>query len=344
MPDAGVVDQHVAATVRVQDLLGRPPTVRLAGHVAGKERPPNSLGDPPPTLGILIGDINERPRLGAGPRDGLADARSGPGDQGDFPTERKHGVSFSRLWYDRGMPKNSQNNRFEVARLLERAILTSQFRPGDRLPEMRIAKELGVSQASVREALQDLEGLGLVLKSPNRGSRSSRNSAGMTWSLYQVRRELEPLACGLAADADAGRGTRRPARARGACAPGRGGGLRGVLGGRCAVPPADLGRPAQPLPGEFAADACSPSSPSTCSAAWLARRRLRADPPAAPAIVSALATRDGPLAAKVMRRAVECGCARTWPTTSTCPRGWLPCGAAVPGIPARRRPSTFDYR
>ncbi|MBV9850434.1 MAG: GntR family transcriptional regulator [Armatimonadetes bacterium] len=97
------------------------------------------------------------------------------------------------------MPKRSQNNRFEVARVLERAILTGQFRPGDHLPEMRIAQELGVSQASVREALQDLEGLGLVLKYPNRGSVVTQLSGDDLAHIYQIRRELEPLACGLAA-------------------------------------------------------------------------------------------------------------------------------------------------
>ena len=93
----------------------------------------------------------------------------------------------------------SENNRFEVARLLERAILAGQFRPGDRLPEMNIARELGVSQASVREALQDLENLGLVLKFPNRGSVVIQLSGEDLAQIYEIRRELEPLACGLAA-------------------------------------------------------------------------------------------------------------------------------------------------
>lgn len=82
---------------------------------------------------------------------------------------------------------------------MENAILTGQFHPGDRLPEMRIAQELGVSQASVREALQDLEGLGLVLKYPNRGSVVTQLSGDDLTYIYQIRRELEPLACGLAA-------------------------------------------------------------------------------------------------------------------------------------------------
>jgi len=92
-----------------------------------------------------------------------------------------------------------RNNRLDVARTLERAILTGQYRPGDRLPEMHIARNLGVSQASVREALQDLEGLGLVLKYPNRGSVVTQLSGEDLVQIYQVRRELEPLAASLAA-------------------------------------------------------------------------------------------------------------------------------------------------
>ncbi|BDI32492.1 GntR family transcriptional regulator [Capsulimonas corticalis] len=97
------------------------------------------------------------------------------------------------------MPQTPRNNRLEVARVLERAILTGQYRSGDRLPEMHIARELGVSQASVREALQELEGLGLVLKYPNRGSVVTQLSGDDLVHIYQIRKELEPLAVSLAA-------------------------------------------------------------------------------------------------------------------------------------------------
>ena len=97
------------------------------------------------------------------------------------------------------MPKKAHNNRFEVARVLENAVLMGQFPPGARLPEMHIARELGVSQASVREALQHLEGLGLVRKYPNRGTVVIQLDSEDLVQIYQVRLELEPMACGLAA-------------------------------------------------------------------------------------------------------------------------------------------------
>src|SRR4051812_12138208 len=46
-------------------------------------------------------------------------------------------------------------------RLLER-IVAGTYAPGARIVETRVARELGTSQAPVREALRDLEALGVV--------------------------------------------------------------------------------------------------------------------------------------------------------------------------------------
>jgi DNA-binding GntR family transcriptional regulator len=54
--------------------------------------------------------------------------------------------------------------------LLDR-ILKGRYAPGDRLIELTIAKELGVSQAPVREAFQILEAMRFVESQPNRGTR-----------------------------------------------------------------------------------------------------------------------------------------------------------------------------
>ena len=91
------------------------------------------------------------------------------------------------------------NNRFSVASQLEERILTGKIKPGERLPEMTLARELGVSQAGIREALQELESLGLVVKHPNRGSFVIEIDAIRLQHIFQVRRELEPLACSLLA-------------------------------------------------------------------------------------------------------------------------------------------------
>ncbi|MDX6541574.1 MAG: hypothetical protein QOI71_3184 [Gaiellales bacterium] len=92
--------------------------------------------------------------------------------------------------------------------LLER-IARGAYRPGQRLVETAIARELGVSQAPVREALRDLDQLGLVVHEPNRGCSVRRVSNSELREAFPVRAALEALASRLAApritDADLGR-------------------------------------------------------------------------------------------------------------------------------------------
>src|SRR5438094_140785 len=57
-----------------------------------------------------------------------------------------------------------------VAERLRHAIYIGKLQPGEQLVELRIARQIGVGQSSVREALKELEHLGLVVKFPNRGT------------------------------------------------------------------------------------------------------------------------------------------------------------------------------
>ena len=98
------------------------------------------------------------------------------------------------------MAAQFKTQRFALARALENAILEGRIKPGTRLPELLLSKELGVSQASVREALQQLENSGLVVKYPHRGSFVISLAAQDLVDIYQLRQELEPMACGLAAE------------------------------------------------------------------------------------------------------------------------------------------------
>ena len=50
----------------------------------------------------------------------------------------------------------------EVSQYIKETILTGELKPGDRIVESRLAQELGVSQALVREALRELEFSGMV--------------------------------------------------------------------------------------------------------------------------------------------------------------------------------------
>jgi len=82
-------------------------------------------------------------------------------------------------------------------RLLE-SILDGTYPPGSRIVETRVARELGTSQAPVREALRDLEALGMVEISPFRGARVRQPSLDELLEAYVVRAELEALAARLA--------------------------------------------------------------------------------------------------------------------------------------------------
>jgi len=78
-------------------------------------------------------------------------------------------------------------------------ILSGAYAPGDRLVELQIAQELGTSQGPVREALRDLQGLGLVESESYRGTRVRQITEREIEEAYQVRSVLEQLAAELAA-------------------------------------------------------------------------------------------------------------------------------------------------
>ena len=67
------------------------------------------------------------------------------------------------------LQKNTLSSQVKEV-LLDR-ILKGKYKPGDALVELTIAKELGVSQAPVREAFQALESMRFVETGPNRRTR-----------------------------------------------------------------------------------------------------------------------------------------------------------------------------
>lgn len=60
--------------------------------------------------------------------------------------------------------------RQRAADVLRAAIVSGRLRPGDRLKELELSEQLGISRAPVREALRQLEHEGLVLSSPYRAT------------------------------------------------------------------------------------------------------------------------------------------------------------------------------
>lgn len=73
--------------------------------------------------------------------------------------------------------------------------------PGDRIIEMRIAAELDSSQAPVREAIRELETLGVLESSRNRGAWVRTYDLAQVREIYDVRAELESYAVRLILEA-----------------------------------------------------------------------------------------------------------------------------------------------
>jgi DNA-binding GntR family transcriptional regulator len=84
--------------------------------------------------------------------------------------------------------------RERALQALRSAITSGRYRPGDHLGEVELAKHLGVSRGTVREALRHLQQEGLVTAG-NRGMlRVSVVSAKEVRELFRVRAALEGLA------------------------------------------------------------------------------------------------------------------------------------------------------
>jgi DNA-binding GntR family transcriptional regulator len=77
--------------------------------------------------------------------------------------------------------------------IIER-ILDGAYAPGERIVEIRVAQEFGVSQAPVREALRELELLRLVVSEPFRGARVREVTVQELAEIYPVRAALEEVA------------------------------------------------------------------------------------------------------------------------------------------------------
>jgi DNA-binding GntR family transcriptional regulator len=113
---------------------------------------------------------------------------------------------------DRSAARNAQGKaivsrrvlREQIKELLLERILAHRYAPGDRLVETRIAQELGVSQAPVREALRELETLRFVESAPFRGTWVRGVSDRELAEIYPIRAALEDVAARAAAERLAG--------------------------------------------------------------------------------------------------------------------------------------------
>lgn len=88
--------------------------------------------------------------------------------------------------------------RDNVREAIVNAIFGGEFQPGDRIVESRVARQLGVSQATVREALREIEQLGIVGSTPNRGVFVRPLTRRDVLEMYEVRALLEGYTARLA--------------------------------------------------------------------------------------------------------------------------------------------------
>jgi DNA-binding GntR family transcriptional regulator len=74
------------------------------------------------------------------------------------------------------------------------AITSGQYRPGDHLSDVALAKQLGVSRGTVRQALRQLQDEGFVTAGARSTLRVNKLSSREARELFRVRAALEGLA------------------------------------------------------------------------------------------------------------------------------------------------------
>ncbi len=95
------------------------------------------------------------------------------------------------------LPRESTTDQVRETLLIR--ILDGTYKPGARLKELVLARELKVSQAPVREALRSLKAANIIESIPYKGARVRVVSDSELQQAYSVRAILEELAGQLAA-------------------------------------------------------------------------------------------------------------------------------------------------
>lgn len=87
-----------------------------------------------------------------------------------------------------------------VCESLRDAIRKGILKPGQRIMEIKLTEELGVSRTPVREAIRKLELEGYVVMMPRRGTYVADMSIRDINEIFEIRTALESLSNGLAAE------------------------------------------------------------------------------------------------------------------------------------------------
>ena len=98
------------------------------------------------------------------------------------------------------VPPKANLIRQQVTDAIRDAIIQMRLMPGDRLVERELVEWSGVSRATVREAIRQLEADHLVKTSPQRGAEVCAPTPQEAGELYEIRAVLEGLAGRQCAD------------------------------------------------------------------------------------------------------------------------------------------------
>ncbi len=96
--------------------------------------------------------------------------------------------------------ENYQPLREVVFEHLRNSILNADLKPGERLMEVQLAEQLGVSRTPIREAIRKLELEGLVVMVARKGAYVADVSVKDILDVLEVRNVLEGLAAALCAE------------------------------------------------------------------------------------------------------------------------------------------------
>jgi DNA-binding GntR family transcriptional regulator len=97
----------------------------------------------------------------------------------------------------------------QIAGTIRNMIVSGDLNPGDRIVESRFARQIGVGQPTVREALVALEHQGLVVRKANQGCVVTSFTRNEIRQILRIREELETLAVELAIESAADRDIRK---------------------------------------------------------------------------------------------------------------------------------------
>ena len=100
-------------------------------------------------------------------------------------------------------PVTSVIRRDAVLSQLRNAILTNRLKPGERIREVQLARDLGVSRPTLREAIYQLIHEGLLVQEPHKGVTVAEIDAATITDIAVVRAALETIAAkAIATDKD----------------------------------------------------------------------------------------------------------------------------------------------